>query len=80
MWRLVLSTGFTGEQQQNAAQGRWSTAGKAYDYLLLNYFQQGRRLFQKEIVRTKLDYIEEIKYKGVNDDGFSAEASIIRCK
>lgn len=80
MWRLILSTGFTREQQQNAAQGRWSTAGKAYDYLLLHHFQQERRLFQKEIVRNNLNYIEEIKYTGVNDDGFSATASIIRCK
>jgi len=80
MWRLVLSTGFTRAQKQNAAQGRWSTAGKAYDYLLLHHFQQERRLFQKEIVRNNLNYIEEIKYTGVNDDGFSATASIIRCK
>ena len=79
MWRLVLATGFTRAQKQNAAQGRWSTAGKAYDYLLLHHFQQERRLFQKEIVRDNLNYIEEIKYTGVNDEGFSATASIIRC-
>ena len=79
MWRLVLSTGFTRDQKQNAAQGRWGSAGKAYDYLLLNHFQQERRLFQKNIAYGDRNNILEISYHGVNDEGFSATASIIRC-
>ena len=79
MWRLVLSTGFTREQKQTAAQGRWDSAGKAYDYLLLHHFQQERRLFQKNVSYGDRNNVLEISYYGVNDEGFSASASIIRC-
>ena len=65
-------------QKQTAREANFVTMGKAYDFILLHYFQQERKLFQQEIERNDSNEITSINYKGINDEGYSACARIAR--
>ena len=77
-WQVILEQGFTRMQQQTAREAHFDTMGKAYDFILLHYFQQERKLFQEQIIRNEMDEITSIHYKGINDEGYSACARIAR--